>query len=88
MVLDKRGGTAVSDQAAEIVVYMQPHCASCGEVERFLRERGVPFTVIDISEDPDALEEIISRGYMSTPVTRIGEHWVAGFRKTEFERLL
>lgn len=78
----------MSDRAAEIVVYMQPHCASCNEVERFLEDRGVPSTVVDISGDPDALEELISRGYMSTPVTRIGDRWIAGFRRNEIERLL
>ncbi len=78
----------MSDQAAQIVVYTQPHCASCREVERYFEARGLPFTVLDVSDDPDALEEIVSRGYMSTPVTRIGDRWIAGFRRKDFERLL
>lgn len=72
----------------EVVVYTQPHCRGCSEVERFLEERGVAFTVRDVSTDDLALEEIASRGYMSTPVTRIGERWVHGFRRTELERAL
>lgn len=78
----------MSDRLPEIVVYTQPHCASCKEVERFLEQRGVAFTVLDVSEDPQALEEIASRGYMSTPVTRIGDDWVAGFNRKQLERLL
>ena len=78
----------MSDRLPEIVLYTQPHCASRKEVERFLEQRGVAFTVHDVSQDPDALEEIASRGYMSTPVTRIGDHWVAGFKRKQFERLL
>lgn len=78
----------MSDWLLEIVVYTQPHCASCKEVERFLEQRGVTFTVLDVSEDPQALEEIASRGYMSTPVTRIGDDWVAGFNRKQLERLL
>lgn len=79
-----------SEQAAtpEIVVYTQPHCASCKQVERYLEERGLAFTLRDVFEDPAALEEITSRGYMSTPITRIGDRWIAGFRRKEFERLL
>ena len=42
----------------------------------------------DVGEDPAVLDELTSQGYMSTPVTRIGEHWVAGFRRNELERLL
>lgn len=78
----------MSNPQPEIVVYTQPHCASCKEVERYLVRRGLTFTVRDVSEDPDALEEIASRGYMATPVTRIGDRWIAGFRKKELERLL
>lgn len=78
----------MSDRLPEIVVYTQPHCAICREVARFLEDRGVAFTEHDVSQDPDALEEIASRGYMSTPVTRIGEHWIAGFKRKQFERLL
>ena len=78
----------MNDQSPEIVVYTQPHCAGCKEVARFLEERGAVFTLLDVSQDPAALEEIASRGYMSTPVTRIGEHWVAGFKRKQFERLL
>ncbi len=78
----------MSDRLPDIVVYTQPHCASCKEMARFLEDRGVPFTVRDVSKDPEALEEITSRGYMSTPVTRIGDHWVAGFRRKQLDRLL
>lgn len=78
----------MSDSLPDIVVYTQPNCAGCKEVARFLKDRGLAFTERDVSQDPDALEEIASRGYMSTPVTRIGEHWVAGFKRKQFERLL
>ena len=78
----------MSDGGPEIVVYRQPHCASCDEVERFLDERGLEFEVRDVSQDTQALEEIASRGYMSTPVTRIGQHWVAGFPRKKLEDLL
>lgn len=71
-----------------IVVYTQPHCASCTQVERYLEERGLDFTVRDVFADSDALEDITSRGYMSTPVTRIDDRWIAGFRRNELDRLL
>ena len=71
----------------EIVVYTQPHCASCTEIERFLEGQGLPFTLRDVSTDVRALEDISERGFMSTPVTRIGDRWISGFRRKEFERL-
>ncbi len=78
----------MSDRLLDVVVYTQPHCASCKEVAHFLEDRGVPFTVHDVSKDPEALEELTSRGYMTTPVTRIGDRWVAGFKRKQLERLL
>lgn len=72
----------------DIVVYTQPHCAACSQVKRFLESRGMPFTLCDVSQDEAALNEIVSRGYMGTPVTRIGDRWVAGFRRKELESLL
>lgn len=72
----------------DVEVFSQPHCSGCRQVERFLRERGVDFAVRDVTADPAALEEITSRGYMSTPVTRIGDAWVAGFNRRALERHL
>ena len=77
----------MSDSGPEIVVYRQPHCAACDEVERFLAGRGLEFEVRDVSQDPRALEELTARGYMSTPVTRIGDRWIAGFDRKQLERL-
>lgn len=77
-----------SGAALDVVVYTQPHCAGCVEIERLLEEQHIAFRVRDVSVDVEALEEIADRGFVSTPVTRIGDHWVAGFRKKELERLL
>ncbi len=72
----------------EVEVFTQSYCANCRRVEQFLRERGVSFTVRDVGEDAAALEAIASRGYMSTPVTRVGDQWVAGFNRRQLERLI
>ena len=53
-----------------------------------MRDRGVAFTVRNVDAEPAALEEISARGYMTTPVTRIGEHWIAGYKRRELERAL
>ncbi len=77
-----------SQAEATIEVFTQSHCASCRQVEKFLRERGVDFAVRDVEAEPDALEEIAARGYMSTPVIRVGDQWIAGFQRAHLEKLL
>ena len=74
--------------SAPIEVFTQRHCASCRRVERYLRDLGVPFEVRDVTSDAAALDEIFKRGFMTTPVTRIGDQWIAGFKRKKFEQLL
>jgi glutaredoxin len=76
----------LSDVAIE--VFTQRYCAPCRQVEALLRERGVAFVVRRVDTDAAALEVLASRGYMGTPVTRIGETWIAGYHKTAIERAL
>ncbi len=74
--------------AATVDLYTQAHCSSCREVERYLESRGVVYMVRNVDAEPVALEEILARGYMTTPVTRIGEQWIAGYKQRELERAL
>lgn len=71
-----------------VEVFTQEYCPSCRQLEALLTEHGVAFKSRDVLEDPEALEEIASRGYMSTPVTRFGDTWIAGFDKAKFLRLI
>lgn len=72
----------------DVEVFTQSHCAACRQVEAYLQERGVTFVTRDVSEDPAALDELIRRGYMGTPVTRIGSEWVAGFHRRVLDAAL
>ncbi|MGE3961750.1 MAG: glutaredoxin family protein [Dehalococcoidia bacterium] len=72
----------------EVVVYTQPHCGPCRMVERFLQESGVPYVTRDVTRDADALNDLTERGFMATPVTRVGTQWVAGFSRDELRRAL
>ena len=76
------------DVRASVVVFTQPHCAPCRQVEDYLTGRGVPFIVRDVLADEEALAVLESRGYMGTPVTQIGDHWIAGFRRDALDRAL
>jgi mycoredoxin len=71
-----------------VVVYRQPTCAACGQVERFLHDRGVPFTVQDIDADPGALRDFLAFGYLTTPVTVVNGTPVPGFNPKRLTALL
>ena len=61
-----------AEEETAVVLYTQPHCSACRSVERYLMERGITFDVRDVFADLVALSEIEDRGYLTTPVTRIG----------------
>lgn len=77
----------MSTNSAEpaVEIFTQEYCPACRQVEALLTKYGIPFQSRDVLDDADALEEIASRGYMSTPVTRIGDTWVGGY---DHERLI
>ncbi len=65
----------------------------CGKTEEFLREKGVEFTVRNISEDEEAIVELERMGTMTTPVAVIGgeagrKEVVVGFDREKLERSL
>ncbi len=65
----------------------------CGKTEEFLREKGVEFTVRNISEDEEAIVELERMGTMTNPVAVIGgeagrKEVVVGFDREKLERSL
>ncbi len=70
-------------ESLSAVIYTQPHCGPCRMVEQFLEDHAVPFVTRDVTKDPAALNDLVERGFMATPVTHIGTQWIAGFSKDE-----
>ncbi|GGE21246.1 ribonucleoside-diphosphate reductase class Ib glutaredoxin subunit [Gemmobacter megaterium] len=63
-----------------ITVYSKPACVQCTATTRALDARGLSYSVIDLTEDTDAMEMVMSMGYRQAPVVVAGAaHW-AGFR--------
>ena len=60
----------------------------CNRVKEFLSQKGVEFTVRDITVDDLALAELEELGYMTTPVTVIDGEVVIGFDRERLEHLL
>lgn len=63
-----------------VTVYSKPACVQCTATTRALDSRGIGYTVIDLTEDAEAMERVQAMGYRQAPVVVAGgEHW-AGFR--------
>lgn len=70
-----------------IIVYTKPSCVQCSATYRALDKLGIEYTVVDITEDAEALESVKALGYQQAPVVIAdGEHW-SGFRPDRIKAL-
>jgi len=70
-----------------VTVYSTPSCVQCNFTYKALDKHGIPYSVVDLSQDEEALARIKAMGYSSAPVVIAdGEHW-SGFQPTRIAGL-
>lgn len=70
-----------------ITVYSKPACVQCEATYRAFDKRGIEYTIVDISQDVEALEMVRGLGYLQAPVVVAGDsHW-SGFRPDQISQL-
>ena len=57
-------------------------------VKVYLSRKGFEYTEFNVSENREALKELVTKGYRSTPVTVIGEENVVGYSPTKIDEAL
>ncbi|MFZ1625324.1 MAG: glutaredoxin 3 [Gammaproteobacteria bacterium] len=63
-----------------ITIYTKPACPYCAAAKTLLRNKGVGFTEIDVSAQPELREEMIQRSSrLTVPQIFIGETHVGGY---------
>lgn len=73
--------------APAITVYSKPSCVQCTATYRALDNRGLEYSVVDISTDDQALERVKQLGYQQAPIVVTDhEHW-SGFRPDKISEL-
>ena len=70
-----------------VTVYSKPACVQCDATYRALDKNGIPYAIVDLTQDPEALELVRSPGYLQAPVVVAGgKHW-SGFRPDQITAL-
>ncbi len=71
-----------------ITVYTKPSCVQCNATYKALDKHGVEYATVDISEDSEAREYVMSLGYLQAPVVVVDPetHW-SGFRPDAIKAL-
>lgn len=70
-----------------VTVYSKPGCPPCNATKKALKGHSIPFTEIDITQDPDALNHIISLGFNAAPVVIVGDQSWSGYRSERIKEL-
>ncbi|WP_020109757.1 glutaredoxin-like protein NrdH [Nocardia sp. 348MFTsu5.1] len=74
--------------AATITVYTKPACVQCNATYKALEKNGLDYEVVDIVDDAEARDYVMSLGYLQVPVVVVGEeHW-SGFRPDRIKALV
>ncbi|KAB3537718.1 glutaredoxin family protein [Alkaliphilus pronyensis] len=74
--------------AKEVTIYTSNTCPHCHTAKEYLSEKGIEFSEKNVSDDPGARKELMSKGIMAVPVIQIGEETIVGFDKGKIEGLL
>ncbi|MCV7034822.1 MULTISPECIES: glutaredoxin-like protein NrdH [Mycobacterium] len=70
-----------------VSVYTKPACVQCNATFRALDKAGIPYTTVDVTEDPAARDYVMSLGYLQLPVVITADsHW-SGFRPDRIKSL-
>jgi glutaredoxin len=60
----------------------------CGMVKEYLSQKQIQFEDRDLTKDPSAILELQKLGFMTTPVTVVGDKVVIGFDAAKLEAAL
>ena len=73
----------------KVKIYSTLTCPYCTTLKEFLKERGVEFEEIDVSQDEKAMKEMVEKtGQMGVPVMDIDGEIVIGFDRGKIIKLL
>ncbi|MDO5115142.1 MAG: glutaredoxin family protein [Synergistaceae bacterium] len=77
-----------AEKKAGVRVYTMPECGHCRMVMDFLKARGVPFEAISIPTSKEAQHFMETNGFVSAPVTVIGDVKIMGSEIAEIKKAL
>ena len=63
-----------------VTVYTKPACVQCNATYRALDKKGIAYEIVDMSQDPAALERVRGLGFMQAPVVVTETDSWSGFR--------
>lgn len=70
-----------------VKVYSRNGCSQCRATKRWLTQKGVGFSEINIDEHPEFVEDLRARGLAKLPVVEAGDDVWTGFQPSKLNAL-
>lgn len=62
-----------------VKVYTRTTCAPCQMLKRWLQNKNVPYTEVNVDDDPELMDEIIQQtGFQMVPTVKVGDQYIQG----------
>ena len=72
-----------------VVVFSTPSCPHCRTAKRYLSQKGVRYTDVDITRDASAARDMMRiSGQQGVPVITVGGRPIVGFDRQKLDQLL
>lgn len=68
------------EAAPALTLYTTPHCPACRLTRDTLDRAGIVYTIVDLSQRPDLVEQMRSEGLLQAPILDDGTSRSSGFR--------
>lgn len=69
-------------------VYTKPACIQCEQTKKLLDKNGTEYTTVDITQDHEAFDKVVSMGFASAPVVISGDQSWAGFQPDKINAII
>lgn len=71
-----------------VTVYTKPNCVQCDATKRQMDKLGVEYATVDITENLEAYDMIISKGFQAAPVVITDTDAWSGFNPAKIAGLV
>lgn len=70
-----------------ITVYTKPACVQCDATKRHLNRLGLEYDTVDITQNPEAFDMLIEKGFKAAPVVITDDDQWAGYYPEKIDGL-
>ncbi|OZG48952.1 glutaredoxin-like protein NrdH [Bombiscardovia coagulans] len=70
-----------------VTVYTKAHCPQCDATKRQLAKQGIDFEVVDLTANPEQVEDFLAQGFKQTPIVVSEQVSWSGYRPDMIKQL-